>query len=320
MTAKKYKKVVVDEAVSEELTRQFLSFLRKKGYYRPEIITIHKDHSGMPDSHIVHHLLDHSTFFLTTDRPLHNAIIAQGLRSYHCSHGKFNSKKIKGIKNKVLTPLKRETLVLKDNYHPPKTQIRSHLLPSSEKSLKKLRTKRRRIRSYFGGFDNLDLVGLTVSWKALNTTTLFGLKIRISSNVGKKALDASENYFCDRIASRYHDIVAVNYALILSIQLILHDVKTIIYFDSPKMTNPALSLSGDDKSQHAKLFAALYENFSDMEFIPSTKGRFIERLRAKLVDLSVGNSNEIVPGNMSEILSKVKGGSSEDEKVRRWEE
>lgn len=304
-------KIIVDEAVSEELGRQFLSFLQKKGYDNLDIIFINKEHTGMPDSHIVHHLLDYSTFFLTTDRPLHNAILSQGLKSYHCSHGKFSSKKIKGIKNKVLTPLKKEALVLKDNYHPPKTEIRPYLLPAAEKSLKKLRTKRRRIRNHFGGYDNLDLVALTVSWKAVNSSTLLGLKIRISTNIGKKALDASENYFRDQISPQYRDIAAINYALILSIQLMLHGVQTKAYFDSLKMTNPAHHLSGEDQSPHAKLLATLHENFSDIEFIPSSKGLFIERLRSKLEDLSVGNSNEIVPGNMSEILNKVKDGRLE---------
>ena len=299
-------KIVVDEAVSEESGRQFLSFLREKGRGDLDILFLNEEHTGMSDSHIVYHLLDHSTFFLTTDKPLHNAIIAQGLKSYHYSHGKFISKKIKGIKNKELTPLKKEALVLKENYHLPKTDIRPYLLPSAEKSLKKLRTKRRRIRNHFGGYDNLDLVAVTVSWKALNASTLFGLKFRISTNIGKKALDASENYFCDRIAPQYRDIVATNYALILSIQLMLHGVATIIYFDSPKMKNPALSLNGQDQNPHAKFFATLHQNFSDIEFIPSTKGRFIERLRAKLEDLSVGNSDEIVSGNMSEILNNVK--------------
>ena len=298
-------KIVVDEAVSEESGKQFLSFLRKKGYEGLDILFISKEHTGMPDSHIVHHLLDHSTFFLTTDRPLHNTIIAQGLKSYHYSHRKFFSKKIKGIKNKVLTPLKKEALVLKGNYHPPKTEIRPYLLPSAEKSLKKLRTKRRRIRNHFGGYDNLDLVAMTISWKALNTSTLFGLKVRISTNIGKKALDASENYFRDHIAPQHRDIAAINYGLILSIQLMLHGVETIVYFDSPKIINPELHLSGDDQSPHAILLVTLHENFSDIKFIPSTKGRFIERLRTKLEDLSARNSNEIVPGYMSEILKNV---------------
>jgi len=302
---KNMKKVVADEAVSEKMGRQFLSFLRKKGFDGLDILFIGKEHTGMPDSYIVHHLLNHSTFFLTTDRPLHNAIIAQGLNSYLCSEGKFFSKRIKGLKNKVLTPLKKEALVLKDNYHPPKTEIRPYLMPTAEKSLKKLRTKRRRIRSHFGGYDNLDLVALTVTWKALNTATLFGLKIRISTNIGKKALDASENYFRDQVAPQYRDIAAINYALILSIQLMLHGVQTKGYFDSPQMKNPVHLLRDEDQSPHVKLFATLHENFFDIEFIPSTKGRFIERLRTKLEGLSAGSSNEIIPGYMSEILKKM---------------
>jgi len=260
----------------------------------------------MPDSHIVHHLLDDSTFFLTADRPLHNTLLSQGLRSYHCRRGKFSSKKIKGIKNKILTPLKKEALVLKDDYHPPITEIRPYLLPSAEKSLKKLRTKRRRIRNHFGGFDNLELVALTVSWKALGTSTLFGVRIRISTNIGKKALDASENYFRQQIAPPFRSIVAINYGLILSIQLMLHGVETIVYFDSPKMTNPAHQLGGAEQSPHSKLLRTLHENYSNIKFFPSTKGRFIERLRTKLRDLSAGRSNEIVPGYMSEILKNVK--------------
>ncbi|CAB1078108.1 hypothetical protein D1AOALGA4SA_5873 [Olavius algarvensis Delta 1 endosymbiont] len=50
----------------------------------------------------------------------------------------------------------------------------------------------------------------------------------------------------------------------------------------------------------------MHENFSDLKFVPSTKGRFIERLRTKLRDLSAGRSNEIIPGYMSEILKNVK--------------
>jgi hypothetical protein len=83
-------------------------------------------------------------------------------------------------------------------------------------------------------------------------------------------------------------------------------VETVVYFDSPKMTNPAHHLSGEDQNPAAKLLETLHKNFSDIKFIPSTKGRFIERLRTKLEDLSAGSSNEIVPGYMFEILKNVK--------------
>ena len=129
---------------------------------------------------------------------------------------------------------------------------------------------------------------------------------KISTTIGKKALDASENCFRDQIVPPYRGIAAINYGLILSIQLILNGVETIVYFDSPKMTNPASHLSDEDQSPHAKLFATLNVNFSEIKFIPSTKGRFIERLRTKLEDLSAGSSNEIVQGYMPEILKNVK--------------
>jgi hypothetical protein len=90
----------------------------------------------------------------------------------------------------------------------------------------------------------------------------------------------------------------------------LHRVKTTVYFDSPKMKNPELQLENDAQSPHARLFEVLLENFSDIEFIPSTKGQFIERLRTKLKNLSKSNSNEIVPGNMSDILDAIKNKKS----------
>ncbi|CAB1056884.1 hypothetical protein D1BOALGB6SA_1623 [Olavius sp. associated proteobacterium Delta 1] len=40
------KKIIVDEAVSEELGRQFRSFLRKKGYDGLDILFISKEHTG----------------------------------------------------------------------------------------------------------------------------------------------------------------------------------------------------------------------------------------------------------------------------------
>ncbi|MHC4194042.1 MAG: hypothetical protein ACYSP9_07695 [Planctomycetota bacterium] len=68
-----------------------------------------------------------------------------------------------------------------------------------------------------------------------------------------------------KIAPEHRDIVAINYAFILSIQLMLHSVETHVYFDSPKMTNPALHLSDENQCSHAKLLATLYENFSDLD-------------------------------------------------------
>ena len=72
---RKRTKIVIDEAVPKETYLRFQSFLNKKGYHNCEPLFIALEHPGMPDSHIVHHLLNHKTIFLTTDRPLHNKVI-----------------------------------------------------------------------------------------------------------------------------------------------------------------------------------------------------------------------------------------------------
>jgi hypothetical protein len=48
------------------------------------------------------------------------------------------------------------------------------------------------------------------------------------------------------------------------------------------------------------------ELFPRIEFIPSSKGFFIERLRRKLEELSLGKSNEIVTGRFLEIDRDIK--------------
>ena len=56
-----------------------------------------------------------------------------------------------------------------------------------------------------------------------------------------------------------------------------------------------------DQKQYLLMFKKLVESFKQIEFAPSAKGFFIERLRRKLDALSVSNSNEIVDGRISEI-------------------
>lgn len=297
--------IVVDEAVSNELVAHFHKYLIEKGHKNFESLFIAKAHQGMPDGQIIQHLLNSKTIFLTTDRPLHNNVLSQGLKSYYVNKNTFISQKLKGIKNKNYAFHKND-LELKESYHLPKTDIRSILLPSSEKIIKKLRTKRRRIRSHFGGQDHLDQVAITVSWVPFKSLTLFGVKFRISSNVGIKALDASESYITDKIEPENRSIIAINYALILSIQLMLHFVKTQVYYDAPKIEGPLLDMQYEPQSPYLMLFTELKKTFPDIEFVPSNKGLFVERIRAKLFDLSKYKSNEIVDGNISDILVKLK--------------
>jgi hypothetical protein len=305
---KALKKIVIDESLSTEKLKRFEAYARKKGFWTPGCVLIAKQHPGMPDVQIIHHLLDHNTILVTSDRPFHNRILAKGLKSYYVSEEIITDKPLKGIDAKPVIRLNKNDLVLKDSYHQPKTEIRSLLLPSSSKHLKKLYTRRRRIRSYFDGLDHLERISAAVSWKSMGTEILVGLQVRVSSNVGIKALDASENYITEPVKPEYRNIVALCHALVLVIGLMLHSLGTVVYYDAAVIDDPIKQPSKDFDETFQLFFNELAGSFKHLEFVPVSKGKHIEKLRAKLDQLirEKKKTNEIVPGNIWEILDKFK--------------
>ena len=73
------------------------------------------------------------------------------------------------------------------------------------------------------------------TFKERGTETLIGIRIRIASNVDLKALDVSESYLLETIAPKQHGLVSICHALVLLIQLMLHPVKTFLYYDANQM-------------------------------------------------------------------------------------
>lgn len=309
---KKSYTLVADEAISKETCHQFRIFLQKHGYLHRKTCMIAHEYSGMPDGQIIRHLLNQETIFLTTDRPLHNTVLSQSLISYYVSHDMhFINTHLKDIRTKSFDATHANDRLVKETYHISQPIIRPFVLPTSEKSLKKLRTKRRRIRNHFDGYDHIDSLAVTVSWKAYGLATLFGVRLRISSNIGMPALDASERYIREAIFPEYRNQVAFNYALIVPIQFLLQGIKTQIYYDAPMMASPAEMFQPVENIRYFTLFKELSHAFPNIEFIPSVKGRFIERLRKKLNQLSMKDSNEIVSGNIEEIGRNVHAAYSE---------
>ena len=90
--------IVVDESISKDVCSRFQAFLREKGYRQLETCFISKTHPGMPDTLILHHLLNRHTIFLTTDRPLHNTILSRDLISYYVEKEAFINTKLKEIR------------------------------------------------------------------------------------------------------------------------------------------------------------------------------------------------------------------------------
>jgi len=299
-------RIVVDEAISTAQFTRFEAFAGEKGIDTSDCIFIKDAHPGMPDSQILQHYLDETTILLTTDRPFHNTVLAKGLHSYYIDQHKITKKPLPGIRPKPDVDPTKSDLILKESYRQPSVEIRPLLLPASPRKLKKLQVKRRRIRNHFGGQDHLDQVAVTVSWRMLGDQTLLGIRVRISSNVGLKALDASESYLVERVDPDRRGLVAVCHALVLLIQLMLYSVKTLVYYDTRNIDNPLAQATGEAGDPYRAFFDTLFECFEDLEFIPAPKGKYVEKLRRKLDQLARdGKTNEIVPGNILEIIDKV---------------
>ena len=79
------KKIVIDESVSDSKWKRFEAFAKENGIRTSECYFIKQQHPGMPDGQILHHRLDKTTIFVTTDRPLHNKVLSKGLCSYYIS-------------------------------------------------------------------------------------------------------------------------------------------------------------------------------------------------------------------------------------------
>lgn len=294
-------KIIIDESIPENQVENIVSLLKRKKIKYSDFLFITKEHPGMPDYQIIHFLLNEATVLFTSDRPFHNTVLKKGYKSFFYNGDNFSPKWLKGVCPIKMPPQIKKDFKPQNTYSEYETEIRPLILPKSEKSLKKLRTKRRRIRSYFGGIENMDEVAITLSCKPINSSLLIGVRIKISSNTGLKALDASESYINERVDSRDREIIAINHALILAVQLMLNNVKTTLFYDAQKFQATPNYVQKFNDQPYSFTFHKLLESFTQIEFTPSVKDFFIERLRRKLEDLSWMPANEIVPGRFFEI-------------------
>lgn len=299
-------RIIVDEAVSRAKLRMFGAIAKREGLWSDEHVVIREQHPGMPDGEVLHHLLDETTLFVTTDRPMHNTVLAKGLRSWYVGDEGATGSPLRGVRVKSDKSLGIGNAEPKDSYHLPKTEIRHLLLPESERKLKNLRTKRRRIRAYFGGLDRMSEAAVTLSASRTRSATLIGVRIRAAGHsTGLKALDASESYIQEALSDDDPGLVAACHAMVLLIQLMLHSLRTPIYFDSDRLGDPSKLAGRQPDARLAGLFEALRESAAPVELVPVAKGKLVESLRRKLDSLAARRTNEIVQSEIPEILGRL---------------
>jgi len=294
-------RIIIDESVSQRQFKKVKEYLGFDDNSLPEIVDIKKSYPAIPDNEIIKHLIDDNSIFVTTDRVAHNKILLAHKKSIYIDKDfVINKTLLKGIKLPEKNINHKESK-LKMNYEIEKSNIHQKLLPGTQQQLKKLRTKRRRIRNYFEGLDNIGNIDISLSKKDKGNKTLIGIKIRAISNNGIKSLDASEVYIIEDKSQ--DERIFVCYVLITLIQLLLNTKAITVYYDLSEIKG---DFESNLHSEFSELYQTLKSYFDQLNFKSVNKGKNIEMVRRKLCQLNKNDAgNEIVSGDISIIKHRI---------------
>jgi hypothetical protein len=293
--------IIVDESISSKQFAKVLDYLKFDDSALPEIVDIKESYPGIPDEEILKHLINEDSIFITTDRVLHNKILLLHNRSIFINKdGVISEALLKGI-NIPVKNTNFKSSELRNSYRIAKTDIHDKILPETEKQLKKLRTKRRRIRNYFDGIDNIGSIAISLSKRNNKDKTLIGIKIRAISDNGIKSLDASEIYIVENKIK--DEKIYLCHVLIALLRLLLNSKNITIYYDSSEIKG---DFESNEITEFSELFQILKSYFTSMAIKSVNKGKNIELVRRKLYQLNKKDSgNEIVKGDIETIKHKI---------------
>ena len=284
-TPVKIETLVVDESVSQAQLNACKTWLKKQGSAYEQLLLIAEHHPGMADHRIINTLLGKGDVLLTADRPFHNLLIKEGWPSLYIDPSmQITNHFLSGIRPGILPATSRQ--------HDQQAQmsgLHSLIMPVSERALKKLRSKRRRIRAHFGGYDQLTQLSITVAVRG----DLIGVRLFVAG-ASAKGIMASESYI--REAGVAAGDTALPHALILAQQLMLQQLDVTVFYDSARIPDPALSNDG--------FFSAMRREFPKLKFFTTVKGRHMESLRRKLDALNATDTNEIVASSLANMRKR----------------
>jgi len=158
--------------------------------------------------------------------------------------------------------------------------VRISFLPTSPRGLKKLRTRRRRIRNDSGGIENIRKVAVTVSFD--KESNVLGLKLDVVRHVQQK-LAATEHYYRDPLGDKLPQLIAHAYVLVEVLRLKLTEAPTIGYLDGDLFG--AEGFAKECERGPAELFEwyeKLRDACGDVRFEYPTSGTNLEFMQRKV--------------------------------------
>ena len=293
-------RIVIDECLGPD--DPLLAQVAARLGDRPvELVPLASRHPGIPDIEILDKLLDARTALLTRDRVLHNRAVARGWRSFApAEDGDLTQHRLPGVAGTDARPPVSGSL--SDSYLPApdsSAQVIAGCLAAflSEHQLKRFRTRRRRIRAHFGSLDNIAATALTVGQVCTPEGIVGGYQLKVDARHGIKSLTpASESYFLDRSADG-GPLQSVLWSLALLFLLQLQSRPLTLFLFNAAALEYCTELAagraiGDCPVPHA--VGTLLRTVGGVRVQACVKGRFFDRMQAKLGQLAQGRRNELV--------------------------
>lgn len=294
-------RIVVDECVSHSST-VLDEFRRRLGGRPVEYVFLSILHRGIPDIDILDKVMDARSALLTQDRVLHNMALDRGFSSFvHTPETGLTGRRLAHVALPRQSPPAAKG-DLRDQYLRRPDDAAKVILDTlrehfSERDLKRYRTRRRRIRSYFGSADNIGAIDLTISQQRFSRSVVAGYSLKVDSRGGVKALSpASEGYFLDK-TGEHEPLAPVCWALLDLLMLQLQSYPTTLYLLVPTAHERCSALIADPGSASGpveELTARLLACVAQPKAMPCVKGRFFDKAMAKLDQLAKTKSNELV--------------------------
>lgn len=301
-------RVIVDEGIGETspLWQQFQAWL---GERQADIVWLAVLYPAIPDVEILDKLLTPQTVLLTQDGVLHNRALRQGTRSLTLNAaGQLTRKPLPLDARRLRAQAPSVVKTLKSTYqhepHPIALQL------SADRSLKVLkaqRTRRRRIRGYFGAVDNIAKVSWTIGSRCYQGHLLCGYVVHISGRQGVKGLRASEAYGLDP-ATAPDPAHALVHALCEVFHLHLEHVQHEFFIIPRETFALAQQMTGPLPMSSPPLYRVaqqLIDALEHKQFTPCMKGRFYDQIQRKFDQLTTSESNEIATLDFRDIMHRL---------------
>jgi len=303
------KRVIVDENAGQN-SALWREFQRVLGGQPWEFVFLQETHPGIPDVEILDKLFRPGAVLLTADLVLHARAIHQGIRSYTLNQqGQLTRQRQPGLKISKSLPRSVHTELQRDYHHQPDHDINRRLkLEMTEKQLKRYRTARRRIRSYFGSSRAITQVAVTIGSKTTRRGLLCGFAFQLAGNSGRGGLRATEGY-CLTADSETSAAYPVIHALRELYLLQLEQIHTQLFVIPPGSLDLSRHLLSSKTVQTVEplsscLGSLLHQAF-DLGLDPCVKGRFFDGMQRKLDRLDRTGSNELKSVDFTQLAESV---------------